>query len=251
MISKLIVDELGYGYIVCPRKWGMKDEIASFHRFYYVLGGNAHYLSATQDIDLLAGNLYILPTFLPYTLWHDPDDPLEVIYFHIEIAPDITDDLLQIPINQNTLEISLLHTMRHFSDIGDVQNLDELCGILVRYIATAYCPTIVYDSRLVKVIRYITQHIMEHITVEDMANTACMERAYFTRLFKKHYKLSPMKYVTQKRMSIAAKELLSGAIIEDVSQMIAYEDEKAFARAFKRVYGCSPSGYCKSHNRQP
>ncbi|MFP3089841.1 AraC family transcriptional regulator [Treponema sp. TIM-1] len=229
----------------------MKDEIASFHRFYYILGGNAHYLSATQDTDLLAGNLYILPTFSSYTLWHDPKDPLEVIYFHIEIAPDITDDLLRIPINQNTLELSLLHTMRYFSDIGDVQNLDELCGILVRYIAAVYCPTIVYDSRLVRVIRYITQHTTEHITVENLAQIACMERAYFTRLFKKHYKTTPMKYVTQKKMAIAAKELLSGAIIADVSQMISYEDEKAFSRVFKRVYGCSPSEYCKSHNRQP
>jgi AraC-like DNA-binding protein len=251
MISKLIVDELGYGYVICPRKWGMKDEIASFHRFYYVLGGSAHYLSTTQDVDLLAGNLYILPTFSSYTLWHDPKEPLEVIYFHIEITPDITDDLLQIPINQNTLEMALLHTMRHFSDIGDVQNLDELCGILVRYITTAYCPTMVYDHRLVKAIRYITQHTTEHIIVEELAEVACMERAYFTRLFKKHYKTTPMKYVTQKKMSMAVKELLSGAIIEEVSQMIAYEDEKAFSRAFKRVYGCSPSAYCKSHNRQP
>jgi AraC-like DNA-binding protein len=251
MICRLIVDELGYGYIICPEKWGMRDEIASFHRFYYVLGGNAHYLSATRDTDLLAGNLYILPTFSPYTLWHDPGNPLEVIYFHIEIAPDITDDLLRIPVNQGTLEMSLLHTMRRFSDIGDIQNLDELCGVLVRYIAAAYCPTIVYDSRLVKVIRYITRHVTEHITIEDLAKTACMERAYFTRMFKKHYKTTPMKYVTQKRMSMAAKELLSGALIEDVSRMTAYEDEKAFSRAFKKIYGCSPSGYCKSHNRQP
>jgi AraC-like DNA-binding protein len=251
MISKLIVDELGYGYIICPGKWGMRDEIASFHRFYYVLGGNAHYQSASRDIDLLAGNLYILPTFSPYTLWHDPDNPLEVIYFHIEIAPDITDDLLRIPVNQNTLEMSLLYTMRYFSDIGDIQSLDELCGILVRYITAAYCPTMVYDSRLVNVIRYITRHATEQITVEDLAKIACMERAYFSRLFKKHYKTTPMKYVTQKRMSIAAKELLSGAIIADVSRTIAYEDEKAFSRAFKRVYGCSPSVYYKSHNQQP
>jgi AraC-like DNA-binding protein len=251
MISKLIVDELGYGYVVCRRNWGMKDEIASFHRFYYVLGGTAHYVSATQDTDLYSGSLYILPTFSPYTLWHDPDNPLEVIYFHIEISPDITDDLLRISINPNTLEMSLLHTMRHFSDIGDIQSLDELCGILVRYIAAKYRPAMVYDSRLVNVIRYIGRHLAERITIEELAGTACMERAYFTRLFKKHYKISPMKYVTYKRMSMAAKELLSGARIEDVPQMVSYGDEKAFYRAFRRVYGSSPSEYRKSHNRQP
>jgi AraC-like DNA-binding protein len=251
MISKLIVDELGYGYVICARNWGMKDEISSFHRFYYVLGGNAHYLSATQDTDLFPGNLYILPTFSPYTLWHDPDDPLEVIYFHIEITPDITDDLLRIPINPNTLVLSLFQTMRYFSDLGDIQSLDELCGILVRYIAAQYGPAMVYDSRLVNVIRHIGQHLAENITIEELAGIACMERAYFTRLFKKYYKISPMKYVRLRRITMAAKELVSGARIEDVSRIGRYEDEKAFSRAFKRIYGRPPSEYRKSHNRQP
>jgi AraC-like DNA-binding protein len=251
MISKLIVDEMGYGYILCPPKWGLKDEIASFHRFYWVLGGDAHYLSATQSSDFISGNLYILPTFSPYTMWHDPLNPFEVIYFHIEIVPDITDGLLRIPISDNSLEISLLQTMRHFSDIREVQNLNELCGILTRRIVSMYRPRMTYDSRIEKIMRYIPQHITDKITVDELAQLACMERSHFTKVFKRHFNLSPMQYVTQQKMSFAARELLSGVFIGDISAAVAYEDEKAFSRAFKRVYGISPLEYKKNHNRQP
>jgi AraC-like DNA-binding protein len=250
MINTFLVNE-GYGYVICPVKWNLPTKVFPFHRFYYVLGGRAHYSSAERDEDLVPGNLYILPSFRPYSVSHDPAYPLEVVYFHLEIMPDITNDILQIPVAPGSLEESLLQTMRHFSDIHDVQSLEELSRVLVRYIVAVYRPLIVYDPRLEKVMRFIELHLTEKITIDTLADIACMERAYFTRFFKKQYKVPPMRYVLRQKMSLAARELVSGALVSQAAKITAYDDEKAFSRAFKKIYLVPPSEYSKSHNLQP
>jgi AraC-like DNA-binding protein len=197
----------------------------------------------------------VLPSFTPYSVWHDPQYPFEVIYFHIDICPDRTDELLSIPVKKSSLEQSLLQTMRHFSDRKDEESLEELCPILVRYIVETYNPSIVpligSEPRMEKVIHFIEQSRNKKITIESLAEIACMERAYFTRFFKKYYKHSPMEYVRRRKMSLATQKLLAGMPVEAVSEAIAYEDEKAFSRAFKKVYGISPREYRRSHILQP
>jgi AraC-like DNA-binding protein len=144
--------------------------------------------------------------------------------------------------------------MRWFADIGDMENLEMLCHILFSRIMESRSPNvvplIVNDSRLDSVIRYIEQHKEQKITIESLAQLASMERAYFTRKFKKMYKMAPMKYVTRRKMALAAQELMADTYVEDISRKIAYEDAAAFSRTFKRVYGVSPAEYKKSHNRQ-
>jgi AraC-like DNA-binding protein len=251
MICKLLTNE-GYGYKLCRALWTLDAEVAPFHRFYYVVGGHAHYKSDTQNVEIVPGYLYVLPSFSRYSVWNDPDHRAELFYVHIEIVPDFTDGLLQIPIGKDTLEYSLLHTMRLFGDIGDLENLGDLCPILVRRIVDIQNPTIVprivNDPRLDHVIRYIEHHKEKKITIKNLAQVACMERGYFTRMFTKNYKVPPLKYVTRRKMALAAQELMSGVHVDDIAQKIGYEDGTAFSRTFKRVYGISPAEYKKSHN---
>jgi AraC-like DNA-binding protein len=49
-------------------------------------------------------------------------------------------------------------------------------------------------------------------------------------------------------MSFASQEVLSGIAVGTIAQDIAYENEKAFSRAFKQIYGIAPMEYRKSHN---
>jgi AraC-like DNA-binding protein len=143
--------------------------------------------------------------------------------------------------------------MHWFADIGDLENLELLCHVLFNRIMELsnpnVVPMIVNDPRLDSVIRYIEQHKEQKITIESLAQVACMARAYFTRKFIKDYKIPPLKYVTRRKMALAAQELMAGAYVEDVSRKIAYEDVASFSRTFKRVYGVSPMEYKKSHNR--
>lgn len=204
-------------------------------------------------MDLVPGNLYVLPTFTRYSAWSGPQNRMELFFVHIEALPDITDDVLRLPIGENTLEQSLLTTMRWFADTGDMENLDRLCHVLFSRIMERCSPNVVPliegDPRLERVIRYIEQHKEQKITIESLAEVAAMERSYFTRKFTNAYKIAPLQYITRRKMTLAAQELMADTSVEGISRKIAYEDVASFSRTFKRVYGVSPMEYKKSHNR--
>jgi AraC-like DNA-binding protein len=53
-----------------------------------------------------------------------------------------------------------------------------------------------------------------------------------------------MAYLTRWRMHLAAGRLSSGGPgVAELAQSVGYESETAFAKAFRRTFGLSPSGY--------
>jgi AraC-like DNA-binding protein len=77
-------------------------------------------------------------------------------------------------------------------------------------------------------------------TVEALAQRSGMSRATFARRFHKAVGEPPLTYVTRWRMTVAADLLEQGWHIADVAHKVGYENEFAFAKAFKRVRGVAP-----------
>lgn len=70
---------------------------------------------------------------------------------------------------------------------------------------------------------------------------------YLKRLFKKETGVSPIEYLTQKRIAYS-KQLLEGRsertlTIKEIAGMVGYSDPYYFSRVFKKVTGKSPSEY--------
>jgi AraC-like DNA-binding protein len=81
-------------------------------------------------------------------------------------------------------------------------------------------------------------------TVQTLADAAAMSRTAFTLKFKRMVGTSPLDYLTQLRMRIAAERLASSRdSIATISASLGYESESAFSTAFKRLIGRSPREY--------
>jgi AraC-like DNA-binding protein len=86
-------------------------------------------------------------------------------------------------------------------------------------------------------------------TVQSLAESAAMSRTSFTLKFKKMVGTSPVEYLTQWRMLLAADKLSkSRDSISIIAASLGYESESAFSTAFKRVMGCSPREYSRRRN---
>lgn len=85
---------------------------------------------------------------------------------------------------------------------------------------------------------------MHGITVSDIAENVGISRAHLNQSFQKELGLSAQKFLIDFRMHRAANYLASTALsVKEISNMVGYEDQLTFSKAFKKKFGMSPLNY--------
>jgi AraC-like DNA-binding protein len=100
------------------------------------------------------------------------------------------------------------------------------------------------DTRVERALELLNADISKRWTVEVLARKVGLSRPAFARRFLEVLGLSPMRYLTQKRMQVAASILLgTDAALAEIATRVGYRSEFAFNRAFKRHYQVPPGVY--------
>jgi AraC-like DNA-binding protein len=100
------------------------------------------------------------------------------------------------------------------------------------------------DTRVEKALELLNADIAKRWTVDLLARAVGLSRPAFARQFLRILGLSPMRYLTQKRMQLAAAILVgSDAALAEIATRVGYRSEFAFNRAFKRHYQVPPGVY--------
>jgi len=81
-------------------------------------------------------------------------------------------------------------------------------------------------------------------TVEELARTANTSRSVLAERFQSLVGTSPMQYLTQWRMMLAANLLArSNTPLARIAEDVGYQTDTAFIRAFRREYGMPPAAW--------
>jgi AraC-like DNA-binding protein len=81
-------------------------------------------------------------------------------------------------------------------------------------------------------------------TLEELARTVGASRSVLAERFQRLMGVSPMQYLTQWRMVMAANLLRrSAAQLTQIAEDVGYQADTAFIRAFRRQYGQSPAAW--------
>ena len=81
-------------------------------------------------------------------------------------------------------------------------------------------------------------------TLEELARTANTSRSVLAERFQHLVGSSPIQYLTQWRMLLAANLLRrSNAPLSHIAQDVGYQTDTAFSRAFRREYGAPPAAW--------
>lgn len=102
------------------------------------------------------------------------------------------------------------------------------------------------DPRISRVLALIHRDAAQGWSVEDLARTAGMSRSRFASRFEALLGETPMRYLTQVRLTEAADRLARGGGVARAAEAAGYASEKAFSRAFKQWSGVPPAQYRKS-----
>ena len=99
-------------------------------------------------------------------------------------------------------------------------------------------------ARLQPVLIYINHHLAEPIYIQELAHSINLSEKYFITFFKKTMGITPINYITQVKMKKALEYLHEqNYSIKEVSSLVGYPDIYTFSKAFKKVYGVSPSKF--------
>jgi AraC family transcriptional regulator len=93
---------------------------------------------------------------------------------------------------------------------------------------------------------YISSHIMEPITLGDLARTAGYSPWHAARVFKELTGKSPFEYLRALRLSRAAEALKNGkSRVVDVAFDFLFGSHEGFTRAFSKQFGTTPTSCAK------
>ncbi len=100
------------------------------------------------------------------------------------------------------------------------------------------------DPRINALTEYILAHLDEDLNCSQLASMAGMSESSLRRLFKKHTGKSPVDYITDSRLAVAARRLLvSNEHIAQIAYSVGIGDANYFSRLFRENFGVSPLEY--------
>ena len=89
-------------------------------------------------------------------------------------------------------------------------------------------------------------------TLEELAREVGSSRSVVAERFQQLVGSSPMQYLTQWRMLLAANLLArSNAPLSRIAEDVGYQTDTAFSRAFRREYGAPPAAWRRSQGARP
>ncbi len=126
--------------------------------------------------------------------------------------------------------------------------LDELVFRLLRSEAAAYVRGAVRegDASIQEAMRYIREHSVRSISVEQVARHVGMSESHFAHRFSAVARISPMRYLKQLRLEAARELMLSQRVrAGDAALQVGYESASHFTRDFKQAFGAAPGEYVR------
>lgn len=276
-MDNFIVLNLGHARTV--HRWTNNDISSPFIRLFYVKEGMAVMHIADKDVVLTPGHMYMLPGYTPHAYECEPDfDFYYLFVYQAELEKSNIFDLYNFPyevrandaarllfenycnlypqLNLPSRDAEAFLNHQSYRDYAiaytrmegyERMQLHGLVEILLSYFIKHATPkALVDDERIAKVLDYAQQHISSVVTVEELADKACLTKSYLIRSFRQSMGITPLQYVIRKKMQHAQTLLLGSELsIRQVSEAVGFTDVSYFIRLFRKNIGFTPQEYRK------
>lgn len=121
------------------------------------------------------------------------------------------------------------------------EHIKELCRIGCAFIQKRHVEDV--NQVVEQVIAHIRQNVASNMTVNDYAKLVYLSGSYFANLFKKVTGMTVTQFVTTERMEQTKAMLLEGKQVQEIAQLLGYEDRRHFSELFKKHTGMTPSDF--------
>ncbi len=203
------------------------------------ISGNAAFRCGEKEYTVHANEVLYLPQKMGYTAQYT-DTEMIVVHFitaqddsEIEIYP--FEDGEQIYKMFLRLRALWKHKEPGYA-VYSMAQLYTVLGTIFEKETKANLP-----AHFLKAVSFINSHYRDSaISVNTVCAEAGIGATVFRQLFKKHYRKTPIEYITELRLEYARNLISGGTSIENAAFESGFNDSKYFARIVKKYFGCTP-----------
>lgn len=95
---------------------------------------------------------------------------------------------------------------------------------------------------------FINEHLDHYIRTTELASLLGLSVSHFSHAFKQTTKMTPLTYVTAKRLEATRQYMLCSTLsLSDIALNHGFCDQSHFCRVFRRETGLSPQTWRKLH----
>lgn len=205
------------------------------------------------------GGFFIAPANVQQTIVHHINQKsgkitCRWIFIDVEINKAFPLDMLyQFPVvinNDQTMELNAL--FEHLFETDNLwKNYSDCYTLIDHLLQTAIPIPNETNTGIQRVTEYIAEYYRKQITIKELANIANMSESNFYAVFKKHKGISPIAYLNNYRLSVAADLFVkeTSATISEISDSVGIHDSLYFSKLFKKIYGITPKEYRTTYQK--
>ena len=239
--------------------WHSVPHTHNHMELFYIVGGNGQFLIQDQLYPVNANNLVIINPNVTHTEVSLNAQPLEYIVLGI--------DGIELATSENSN--GQFNILDHFESVeisGCLRNIlremeqkntgyEDICQaymeiLIIRLmrntaLSVPTVPQVVSGNRQCAAVkRYIDLHFKESLTLDQLADEVHMNKFYLSHAFKREYGVSPINYMTHKRIE-ESKYLLAETDLSmsQIAQLLGFSSLSNFSQVFRRTQAVSPMEY--------
>lgn len=198
-----------------------------------------HFIKIDSPLDYERYDILFEPQKLKITNVSSVPETLEVI--NLETYPVIKDIFNRLDYYHSEFSES------DFKDLFSMLLKELFYNLTVSDSPSVRDKTAPKNPNLSKMLKYLNDNIYTVKSVKELADKFFVTESYVFQLFKKELKITPKKYINDKRLLKAQSLILSGVLPTSAYLTVGFNDYAAFYRAYVKFFGCAPSKEKISH----
>ena len=104
-----------------------------------------------------------------------------------------------------------------------------------------YAKPAAYDRKIESILRYLSEHLTEPVSIDDLAARFFVSKYHMMRQFRAQTGYTIHGYLTGKRLMRARAMIAAGTPVLQASEESGFGDYSAFLRAYRKQFGAAPN----------
>lgn len=287
ILDNLEITVLNTELYAVGKEWNYRNVNNPYSRIYYITEGYGILEHHHRKYELLRDHIYLIPCYTTVNMYCPEHFKHYYIHFTARlqtgidilsifkcnyqapaaensITSQLFDRLLQLNPNRELVEYNanrpiykqVLDRAVSLDQQASVSGLLETNAMIRRILAVFFRDyshpqmndTVEGLKRFEDVLEYIRENLDTPITIQKLAEIADLNPTYFSNIFSKLMRISPIQFINKRRIEEAQKLLLvTDETLYQIAQKIGFTDEYYFSRIFKKIVGISPNQYRKQN----